>query len=122
MPPTPRIEPKILDAAIELFGKYGPYGVAFHEIARKARVTPPSIYRIFNTREQLFEESLKIVLNRSLEPANFLLMIFEEPKGEDFLSRVAVAARKWYDSLSKPGARLLMQASFLNHKWEDSEG
>ena len=122
MPPIPKIEPKILEAAIELFGVYGPYGVTFHDLARKAKVTSASIYRIFRTRERLFEQALKSVLNRSLDPANFLLMIFEEQKGQDFLALVTVAAHKWYDSFTQSGARLIMQASFMNHKWEDPGG
>jgi AcrR family transcriptional regulator len=119
--PTPKIEPIILQAAIELFGTHGPYGVTFQDLARKARVTSASIYRIFSTREGLFDRAVKTVLARSLAPADFLLMIFQA-EGADFPSRVETAVRAWYASISQADARLLMQASFLGHKWPASEG
>jgi AcrR family transcriptional regulator len=117
-----RIRARVLDAAVELFGAYGIYGVTFHDLAKKAKVTSGSIYRLFSTREILFEEAIKSVREHSLDPANFLLMIFEEQKGHDFPSLATAAVRTWYYSFSQPAARLLMQATFLDHKWDGPEG
>jgi AcrR family transcriptional regulator len=122
MPVLSRIQERILEAAAELFGDRGPDGVTFHQLARKARVTPGSIYRLFKTREMLFEQSVKRVLGRALSPADMLLMIFEGRKGRDQRTVLAAIARRWYDSLDRSAARLLMQATFVNHQWEGGEG
>ena len=45
--PTPKIEPIILQAAIELFGTHGPYGVTFQDLARKAPYTAADQQDIF---------------------------------------------------------------------------
>jgi len=118
----PRVEPKILDAAIELFGKYGAYGVTFHDLARKAKVTSASIYRIFGTRERLFEQAVMTAAGRAVGPSNFLLTVFTAGEGQDFLTTVAAAARQWYGSLSQPDARLLMQATLMGEKRDHSAG
>ena len=117
-----RIKGRILDAAIELFAANGVNGVTFEDLASKSKVTRGSIYRLFRTPEGLFEQALKTVLSRSLDPANFLLMIFEDKTHQEFPLLVAAAVRKWYYSISQPEARLLMQASFSDHQWQDSEG
>lgn len=118
----PRVEPKILDAAIELFGKYGAYGVTFRDLARRAKVTSASIYRIFGTRERLFEQALMTAAGRAVGPSNFLLTVFTAGEGQDFLTTVAAAARQWYGSLSQPDARLLMQATLMGEKRDHSAG
>jgi AcrR family transcriptional regulator len=117
-----RIKGRILDAAIELFAAKGINGVTFEGLAKQAEVTRGSLYRLFRTTEGLFEQALTTVLSRSLDPANFLLMIFGDKKQQDFPVLVTAAVRKWYYSMSQPEARLLMQAAFSNHQWEDSEG
>lgn len=118
----PRIEPKILDAAIELFGKYGAYGVTFHDLARRAKVTSASIYRIFGTRERLFEQAVMTASGRAIGPSNFLLTIFTAAEGQDFPATVAAAVRQWYGSLSQTDARLLMQATMMGEKRYNAEG
>ncbi|MBZ5526140.1 MAG: TetR/AcrR family transcriptional regulator [Acidobacteriia bacterium] len=116
------VRSRILEAAAELFGNRGPDGVTFHQLAKRARVTPGSIYRLFKTREMLFEQTVKDALSQAVNPANFLLKLFEDRKGRDFRSVVAGTVRLWYASLSQPDARLLMQATFMNHKWEGGDG
>jgi AcrR family transcriptional regulator len=117
-----RVRARILAAAAELFGNHGPDGITFHQLAKKARVTPGSIYRLFKTREMLFEQAVKNALSQTVNPANFLLALFEDRKGRDFRAVLAGTVRLWYDSLSHPDARLLMQATFANHKWEGGDG
>jgi AcrR family transcriptional regulator len=116
------IKGKILDAAIDLFAAKGIHGVTFEGLAQQTGVTRGSLYRLFRTIEGLFDQALTVVLSRALDPANFLLMIFDDKKKQDFSALVAAAMRKWYFSISQSEARLLMQASFSDHQWEDSEG
>src|SRR5437016_12658250 len=77
-------EGKILDAAIEVFAESG-YGDAnARELARRARTTTMTIYRIFKSKEGLFEESLREVITRSFDPGKFALLILEDIRGRDF--------------------------------------
>jgi AcrR family transcriptional regulator len=116
-----RIKGKILDTAIELFAAKGIHGVTFEGLAKQTEVTRGSLYRLFRTIEGLFEQALTTVLSRSLDPADFLMLIYGDKKQQDFPALAAAAARKWYYSISQTEARLLMQAVFSDHQWENSE-
>ncbi|HLJ30342.1 MAG TPA: helix-turn-helix domain-containing protein [Candidatus Angelobacter sp.] len=113
-----KIEPRILDAAIALFADYGYFGVTTRDLARKAKVTEGSIYRLFGSKDKLFERSLETVIGHMLDPAQFLLMIFENRQKQDFPSAVSAPVRRWYSSLTHQSARLLIQATLCkNEKW-----
>ncbi|MGX7150175.1 TetR/AcrR family transcriptional regulator [Enterococcus ureasiticus] len=49
---------QIFSASFELVTKYGFDKVKVDEIARKARVSPATIYNYFGTKEQLFQETV----------------------------------------------------------------
>lgn len=116
-----KIEPRILDAAIALFADYGYFGVTTRDVARKAKVTEGSIYRLFSSKDHLFERSLEAVVEHLLEPAQFLLMIFENRKKQGFSSAIAGPLRRWYASMSHQSARLLIHACLSrNEKWRQS--
>ena len=116
-----KIEPRILDAAIALFADYGYFGVTTRDIARKARVTEGSIYRLFGSKDKLFESALDTVIGHLLDPAQFLLMIFENRQKQDFSSAIAAPVRRWYSSLTHQSARLLIQACLSkNDKWRQA--
>jgi len=112
-----KIESRILDRAIELFADFGYFGVTTRDLAKKAKVTEGSIYRLFRSKENLFEEALHAAISRSLDPAQFLYMVFEGQGKKDFTSLATVAVRRWYFSLPQPSARLLTQAYFADAKW-----
>jgi AcrR family transcriptional regulator len=116
-----KIEPRILDAAIALFADYGYFGVTTRDVARKAKVTEGSIYRLFSSKEHLFELCLEAVVEHLLDPAQFLLMIFENRKKQDFSSAIAGPLRRWYASMTNQSARLLTHACLSrNEKWRQS--
>jgi AcrR family transcriptional regulator len=116
-----KIEPRILDAAIVLFADYGYYGVTTRDLARKGKVTEGSIYRIFVTKEKLFDRCLDAVVGRVLDPAQFLLLIFENRKKQEFASAIVGPVRRWYASFSQPAARLMLQASMgQNNHWRQT--
>lgn len=116
-----KIEPRILDAAIALFADYGYFGVTTRDVARKAKVTEGSIYRLFSSKDHLFERSLEAVVDHLLEPAQFLMLIFENRKKQDFPSAITGPLRRWYASLSHQSARLLIYACLSkNEKWRQS--
>lgn len=116
-----RIEPRILEAAIALFADFGYFGVTTRDIARKARVTEGSIYRLFGSKDRLFESSLETAIGHLLDPAQFLLIIFENQQKQDFPSAVRAAVRLWYTSLAQQSARILIQALLSrNDKWRQA--
>lgn len=112
-----RIESRILQNAIELFADFGYFGVTTRDLAKKAKVTEGSIYRIFKSKELLFQKAVEEVVNRALDPAHFLYMIFDKPPKQDFASLATAAVRRWYFSLPQSSARLLTQAYFIDAKW-----
>lgn len=116
-----KIEPRIVDAAIVLFADRGYFGVTTRDIARKARVTEGSIYRLFDSKDRLFESSLETVVSHLLDPAHFLLMIFENRQKQDLTAAIAVPVRQWYSSLTHQSARLLIQALLSrNERWRQT--
>lgn len=116
-----KIEPRILDAAISLFADYGYFGVTTRNIARKARVTEGSIYRLFSSKDNLFGSALDAVIGHLLDPAQFLLMIFENRHKQEFAEAIAPPIRQWYSSLTRQSARLMIQACLSkNEKWKQA--
>jgi AcrR family transcriptional regulator len=113
------IAEQIVKASAAIFADYGYYGATTRDIAKKAGVAEPSVYRLFKTKERLFEETLLGTVNSTLDPAQFLLIIYEhEQKHEKFSVLAMDAVRKWYSSLPEQSARLLMQAALSrNEKW-----
>ena len=112
-----KIQSRILAGAIELFADFGYYGVTTRDLAAKAKVTEGSIYRLFESKENLFDEAIRDVLNRALDPAQFLLMVFEKQGKQDFASVATEVVRRWYLSIPRSSARLLTQAYFASPKW-----
>ena|SRR5690349_21091766 len=113
-----KIQPNILAAGIELFADFGYYGVTTRDVAQRAETTEGSIYRLFKSKDGLFAEALKVVIDRALDPAQFLMMLFEkEGHGkQDLPSMITVVIRRWYESIPQKSARLLTQAFFVQPK------
>jgi AcrR family transcriptional regulator len=110
-----KIVAKILEGATELFARQGYFGASTRDLALKADVAEPSIYRLFLTKEKLFHECLAAVIEQSLDPSLFQSVIVVQ-QGEDFGSAATRAVRRWYFSVSAQSARLLMQAALSDNK------
>jgi AcrR family transcriptional regulator len=111
-----KIVAKILEGATELFAKQGYFGASTRDLALKADVAEPSIYRLFLNKEKLFHECLTAVIEQSLDPVQFQAVILDPEAGEGFAGVAARAVRRWYFSLSAQSARLLMQAALSDNK------
>jgi AcrR family transcriptional regulator len=113
-----RIQPRIVAAGIELFADLGYFGVTTRDLAKRAKTTEGSIYRLFKTKEGLFAEALKVVIDRALDPAKFLLMLFEQERDakQDMTSIITGVMQQWYNSIPQKSARLLTQAYFVQPK------
>ncbi|HET9180581.1 MAG TPA: helix-turn-helix domain-containing protein [Candidatus Angelobacter sp.] len=115
---TSKIQGPILEIAIELFAIHGYAGVGIRDIAAAANVTPGSIFRLFESKESLFEEALKTVVYRSLAPGDFQKLL--QAEADEFPLLVHRAIRRWYSSLSPQSARLLMHAALSeNAEWRE---
>lgn len=115
-----RASARILEAAIELFAEYGYFGTTIRDIAKKADVTAMTIYRLFKSKEGLFEMALKTVTKGSLDQAHFLLAVFQNKDKKHVQAHIPAAVRHWYESVSRQPARLMMYAYLSeNEKWRD---
>ena len=88
---------RIIEAAYTLFSEKGYHGTSTREIAKKASVSEVTLFRIFGTKESLFEEVLK---TKSIIP-DLLAMIrdVENYSLEDLL--FSLAKRFYYTLVSK---------------------
>lgn len=68
-PRDPFADQAILEAALELFIERGIEGVSFEEIARRAGVTRPTIYRRWPTKEQVLARAIEAARERAA-PSN----------------------------------------------------
>ena len=113
-----RVKPRIINAAITLFGRFGLYGVTTLELAKEARVIEGSLYRLFVTKDRLYDEAVESVVRGSTDAlAQFVLTLYSgESKTQDLASLVGEAVRSWYSSFTQDGARLLLQAAVSDKK------
>ncbi len=112
---------QILEAAIELFAACGYFGTTVRDISEKAEVTPMTVYRLFETKEKLFELALKAGIDRSGGQTQFLQTIFnhKESGSTDVRSFLTAAVRHWYESVHEQPARLMMYAYLSeNEEWQ----
>jgi len=111
---------QILETAIELFADYGYFGTTIRDVAKKADVTAMTIYRLYNSKDGLFEVALSTVIQQSLDQAHFLLAIFQNKEKQNSQDFIIHSVRQWYDSLPQRPARLMMYA-YLSHeeKWRE---
>lgn len=57
-----KIRDRIVNKAVQCFAKKGYHGCSTKEIAEKANVTEGSLFRLFASKEKLFNESLTVTL------------------------------------------------------------
>ena len=84
---TKQTEQKIVDSALKLFAEKGYKGATTSDIARNAGVSELTIFRKFETKENLFDETLKYSQEK-MKKKSFIIFKdldqkFEDPK--DFL-------------------------------------
>jgi AcrR family transcriptional regulator len=57
----------VLDAALDVFAEHGLSGASTDEIARKAGISQPYLFRLFHTKKELFLASAERCLGETLE-------------------------------------------------------
>ena len=58
---------QVLDAALEVFAEHGLSGASSDEIARRAGISQPYLFRLFRTKKELFMASCRRCLAETLE-------------------------------------------------------
>ncbi|HEX7084045.1 MAG TPA: TetR/AcrR family transcriptional regulator [Gaiellaceae bacterium] len=58
---------EILDAALEVFAEQGLHGASTEEIARRAGISQPYVFRLFGTKKELFQGVVARCFRQTLE-------------------------------------------------------
>lgn len=102
---------KIVEAGIEVFSREGPVGASTLEIAARAGVAESTIFRKFETKEDLYRECLRTALGHSLDPARFQALVFQDAGEAGFPGAVLAGVKRWYARLPASAARLVLQTA-----------
>src|SRR3954462_5807047 len=78
----------VLDAALEVFAEQGLAGASTDEIARRAGISQPYLFRLFGTKKELFKASTERCLAETLETFQ---VAAEGKSGEDALEAMGRA-------------------------------
>jgi AcrR family transcriptional regulator len=78
----------VLDAALEVFAEHGLSGASTDEIARKAGISQPYLFRLFHTKKELFIASAERCFRETLETFQ---RAGEGKTGEEALQSIATA-------------------------------
>ena len=79
---------EILDAALEVFAEHGLHGASTEEIARRAGISQPYVFRLFGTKRELFKAVEVRCFRQTLE---IFQRAAEGKRGEDALHAIGQA-------------------------------
>src|SRR5712691_2152035 len=94
---------EILDAALEEFAEHGYHGASTEEIARRAGISQPYVFRLFGTKKELFRAVAARCFRETLE---MFQRAAEGLRGEEALHAMGNA---YVDRLLNDRARLRLQ-------------
>jgi AcrR family transcriptional regulator len=106
---TSLIRPIIIQHATLLFGDKGYDAVTTRDVAASASVTEASIYRLFKSKENLYQITTKEVAERTQEQMGQVLLRIAQAPQTGPRKQIAETIRGWYDALSRADARVLQQ-------------
>jgi AcrR family transcriptional regulator len=79
---------EILDAALELFADKGLHGASTEEIARRAGISQPYVFRLFGTKKDLYIAGVSRCFRQTLE---LMQRAAEGKRGEEALEAIGTA-------------------------------
>jgi AcrR family transcriptional regulator len=79
---------EILDAAIEVFSHQGLYGASTEEIAKRAGISQPYVFRLFGTKKELYVAGVVRCFRQTLE---LMQRAAEGKRGEEALHAIGEA-------------------------------
>jgi AcrR family transcriptional regulator len=83
---------RIIEAAYKLFVDQGYHGTSMRQIAKRADLTPASIYNHFESKEQIFVEIV-----RKYHPYHEMLPILETAQGDDVETLIRNVSTQIYE-------------------------
>jgi AcrR family transcriptional regulator len=96
----------VLDAAVIEFADHGFEGASTEDIARRAGISQPYLFRLFGTKKELFKASVARCLRETLE---MFQRAAEGKRGEDALHAIGQAYQKQLEE-DRTRLRAQMQA------------
>jgi AcrR family transcriptional regulator len=97
---------EVLDAAMIEFAEHGFEGASTEDIARRAGISQPYLFRLFGTKKELFKASVARCLRETLE---MFQRAAEGKRGEDALHAIGQAYQKMLEE-DRTRLRAQMQA------------
>ncbi|HZP73100.1 MAG TPA: TetR/AcrR family transcriptional regulator [Gaiellaceae bacterium] len=86
---------EILDVALEAFAERGLHGASTEEIARRAGISQPYVFRLFGTKKELYKTVVARCFRQTLERFQ---RAAEGKRGEEALQAIGEAYRQLLDS------------------------
>jgi AcrR family transcriptional regulator len=99
---------EILDAAMIEFAQYGLEGASTEDIARRAGISQPYVFRLFGTKKELFKATAARCLRETLE---IFQRAAEGKRGEDALKAMGEAYRTLLEDRSRLRAQMQSYAA-----------
>lgn len=98
-----------LDAAMLVFWNHGYEGASLAELTKAMGINPPSLYKAFGSKEQLF---FQVVEHYNATHGSFMARAFaEEQNGNALLKRLLNEAADHYPSQEFPGGCLVISSA-----------
>jgi AcrR family transcriptional regulator len=97
---------EILDAALEIFADKGLHGASTEEIARRAGISQPYVFRLFGTKKELYIAGVSRCFRQTLE---LMQRAAEGKRGEEALEAIGQAYGELLES-DRTYLRAQMQA------------
>jgi AcrR family transcriptional regulator len=79
---------EILDAALEVFAEHGLHGASTDEIARRAGISQPYVFRLFGTKKELYLAGVARCFRQTLE---LMQRAAEGKRGDEALRAIGLA-------------------------------
>jgi AcrR family transcriptional regulator len=86
---------EILDAALEVFAEHGLHGASTEEIARRAGISQPYVFRLFGTKKELY---LAVVARCFRQTLELMQRAAEGRRGEEALQAIGQAYKEVLES------------------------
>jgi len=99
---------EILDAAMIEFAQHGLEGASTEDIARRAGISQPYVFRLFGTKKELFKATAARCLRETLE---IFQRAAEGKRGEDALKAMGEAYRTLLEDRSRLRAQMQSYAA-----------
>src|SRR5579862_8664916 len=94
---------EMLDAALVVFAEQGYHGASTEDVARRAGISQPYVFRLFGTKKELFRAVVARCFRETLE---MFQRAAEGKRGEEALHAMGAA---YVERLTSDGMRLQLQ-------------